>query len=215
VSSATATRQSADAGIGGAQDRTARRFYDAASAAWLVKVFPGEFYVTSKPDEILVTVLGSCVSACIRDPHKGIGGMNHFMLPVGHSGGWNGEAESVRFGNFAMEKLINELIKAGCSRNFLEIKVFGGGNVTDTRNAIGTDNAGFVLRYLEAEGLSTAARDLGGNLPRRIHYFPTIGKVVRRLLGGGETRAIAREETEYASSLSSKTTAGYIELFDE
>jgi chemotaxis protein CheD len=209
-------RQSANAGISSvAQDRTTRRFYDATSAAWLVKVFPGEFYVTSKPDEILVTVLGSCVSASIRDPHKGIGGMNHFMLPMGHSGGWNGEAQSIRFGNFAMEKLINELIKAGCSRNLLEIKVFGGGNVTDTRNAVGTDNAGFVLRYLEAEGLSTAARDLGGHLPRRIHYFPTIGKVVRRLLGGGETRAVAREETEYASSLSSKTTAGDIELFDE
>ena len=58
-----------------------RRFFDAASAAWMVKVFPGEFYVTKKTDEVLVTVLGSCVSACIRDPFAGIGGMNHFMLP--------------------------------------------------------------------------------------------------------------------------------------
>jgi chemotaxis protein CheD len=216
VTGATALRDSADAPIFGAtQVGAPRRFYDAASAAWLVKVFPGEFYVTSKSDEVLVTVLGSCVSACIRDPRKGIGGMNHFMLPKGHSGGWNGEAHSTRFGNFAMEKLVNELIKAGCSRDSLEIKVFGGGNVTDARNAIGTDNARFVLRYLEAEGLSVAATDLGGQLPRRIHYFPTIGKVVRRLLGSSETHAVAREETEYASRLSSNTTAGEIELFDE
>ena len=102
----------------------------------MVKVFPGEYYVTSKTDEVLVTVLGSCVSACIRDPRTGIGGMNHFMLPR-RRGRRLGQAtcSRTRFGNFAMEKLINELLKAGCSRDRLEIKVFGGGNVTDTRNA--------------------------------------------------------------------------------
>jgi chemotaxis protein CheD len=178
-------------------------------------VFPGEFYVTSKPDEILVTVLGSCVSACIRDPQCGIGGMNHFMLPHSGSGAWGGATQSTRFGNFAMEKLINELLKAGCSRNSLEIKMFGGGNVTDTRNQIGTENAEFALRYLEAEGLRCAAKDLGGQLPRRIHYYPATGKVVRRLLGTTESSAIVREETEYASHLSSQTAGGEVELFNE
>ena len=110
-------------------------------------------------------------------------------------GGWGDDPRSTRFGNFAMEKLVNELIKAGCSRERLEIKVFGGGNVTDTRNAIGTDNADFVLRYLEAEGLRSAAQDLGGALPRRIHYYPATGQVVRRLLGTSERPAVAREET--------------------
>ena len=210
----TALRKSTDVGPGGgSQDVGSRRFFDAASGVWMVKVFPGEFYVTSKADEMLVTVLGSCVSACIRDPHRGIGGMNHFMLAQGHAGGWGGQAESARFGNFAMEKLINELLKAGCSRDALEIKVFGGGNVIDSRNAVGTENAQFVLHYLEAEGLRCVARDLGGQLPRRIQYLPATGKVIRRLLGGGETNAVAREETEYASRLKSQTIAGEIELF--
>jgi len=212
VSVATASKQVSDPVIGNGVAKG--RFFDSTSNAWMVKVFPGELYVTAKPDEMLVTVLGSCVSACIRDPHKGIGGMNHFMLPQGHAGGWGRDPESTRFGNFAMEKLINELIKAGCARDALEIKVFGGGNVTDSRNAIGTTNGEFVMRYLEAEGLRCAARDLGGQLPRRIHYYPATGKVVRRLLGGGECFAVVREETEYASRLSSHTTAGDIELFD-
>lgn len=191
-----------------------RRFYDVAHAAWMVKVFPGEYYTTSKADEILVTVLGSCVSACIRDPQRGVGGMNHFMLPHSHSGNWGKDARSTRFGNFAMEKLLNELIKAGCSRSSLEIKLFGGGNVIESSAAVGTDNAEFVLRFLEAEGLRCTARDLGGQLPRRIQYSPTTGKVVRRLLGGGESLAVAREETEYARRLTSQRPAGEIELFD-
>jgi chemotaxis protein CheD len=214
VTAGTALRKSTDDTAGGnSREVASRRFFDAASGAWMVKVLPGEFYVTAKSDEMLVTVLGSCVSACIRDPHKGIGGMNHFMLAQGHAGGWGGQDESARFGNFAMEKLINELLKAGCSRDALEIKVFGGGNVIDSRNAVGTDNAEFVLHYLEAEGLRCVACDLGGQLPRRIQYLPATGKVIRRLLGGGETKVVAREETEYASRLKSQTTAGEIELF--
>jgi chemotaxis protein CheD len=203
-----------EAGDGGCVVAT-RRFYDAASAAWIMKVFPGEYYLTAKSDEVLVTVLGSCVSACIRDPHAGIGGMNHFMLPHCQTGSWAGDLQSTRFGNFAMEKLINELMKAGCARDSLEIKVFGGGNVTESNNEVGTENAKFVLRYLEAEGLRCVAQDLGGQLPRRIQYYPATGRVVRRLLGAGETNAVEREETAYASRLSSRTTAGEIELFNE
>jgi chemotaxis protein CheD len=216
VNSATALRRSSSGGLsGGASAAAPKRFYDNASSAWMVKVFPGDFYVTSDPEEMLVTVLGSCVSACIRDPQRGIGGMNHFMLAEEHASGWGGVSDSTRFGNFAMEKLINELLKAGCSRSMLEIKVFGGGNVTDTRNAIGTDNAEFVMRYLEAEGLRCAAKDLGGVLPRRIHYFPATGKVVRRLLGRSESLSVVREETEYARRLTSHKTTGEIELFTD
>ena len=117
-----------------------------------MKVLPGEYYVTSKSDEVLVTILGSCVSACIRDRITGVGGMNHFMLAQSKSGSWGSASQSTRFGNFAMEKLINELLKAGCSRSSLEIKLFGGGNVIDSSTAVGTDNAEFAVRYLEAEG---------------------------------------------------------------
>jgi chemotaxis protein CheD len=171
-----------------------RRFYDPTHGGWIVKVLPGEFYVTEKSDEVLVTVLGSCVSACIRDQRTGLGGMNHFMLPLGQAGDWGNDPQSTRYGNFAMERLLNELIKAGCSRERLEIKVFGGG---------------------KAEGLNCAAQDLGGQYPRRIHYFPATGRVVRRLLGGSETAAIAREEFAYASRLSSTRTAGDIQLFED
>lgn len=192
---------------------TGRRFYDAANAAWVIKVFPGEFYVTPKADEVLVTVLGSCVSACIRDPIIGVGGMNHFMLPQSQGRTWGDDPKSTRYGNFAMEKLLNELLKAGCARERLEIKLFGGGNVIDSTNAIGSENADFVLRYLEAEGLRCAAQDLKGSYPRRIHYFPATGRVVRRLLGTGETSTIASEEKEYASRISTRQTYGEVELF--
>ena len=192
---------------------TGRRFFDAANASWVIKVFPGEYYVTHRADEVLVTVLGSCVSACIRDPVIGVGGMNHFMLPQSQGGSWGDDPKSTRYGNFAMEKLLNELLKAGCARERLEIKVFGGGNVIDTSNAIGNDNADFVLRYLEAEGLRCAAQDLKGQQPRRIHYFPATGRVVRRLLGTSETSSVAREENEYASRISSRRIYGEVELF--
>jgi chemotaxis protein CheD len=154
------------------------------------------------------------VAACIRDPRLGIGGMNHFMLPQGRTGGWGRDPESTRFGNFAMEKLINELMKMGCSRESLEIKVFGGGNVTESNIAVGTDNAQFALRYLEAERLRCVAQDLGGRFPRRIHYSPATGRVVRRLLGRDASGAVARDEFEHAKRLSTRAPAGEIDLFD-
>jgi chemotaxis protein CheD len=204
--------------LGGADDGgsfAARRYFDPAHGSWIVKVLPGEFYVTPKSDEVIATILGSCVSACIRDRHAGIGGMNHFMLPLAHERGWGDDPQSTRYGNFAMEKLINELIKSGCSRERMEIKVFGGGNVIDTSSnrPVGTQNAEFVLHFLEAEGLRCAVQDLGGQYPRRIHYSPATGRVVRRLLGTGDSHVITREEREYAARLLEKKPAGDIELF--
>jgi chemotaxis protein CheD len=194
--------------------QASRRFFDNASGRWMVKVLPGEYYITSDPEEVLVTILGSCVSACIRDPRAGIGGMNHFMLAQGQADAWGGDANSTRYGNFAMEKLLNELLKAGCSRSALEIKVFGGGNVIQSRIQIGTQNSDFVLRYLAMEGLVCAAQDLRGPHPRRIQYYPATGRVVRRLLGGSESSAVVREESEYARTLTTTRTSGEIELFE-
>ena len=198
-----------------ADGRAGRRFYDSAQAAWVVKILPGEFYVTGDPEEVLVTVLGSCVSACIRDPVARMGGMNHFMLvqnKTGASGAWGNELESARFGNFAMEKLINGMLKRGCARERMEIKVFGGANVTSARNAIGTENSEFVLRYLAAEGLPCAAQDLGGTYPRRIIYFPMTGKVVRRLLTGRDQETALRDESDYASALGTRKSSD-VQLF--
>ena len=196
-----------------AGDAPERGFYDPVTASWMIKVLPGRFYITARADETIVTVLGSCVSACIRDPETGIGGMNHFMLASDSAGNWGSDEKSTRYGNFAMEKLINELIKAGCPRERMEVKVFGGGNVTETRNQIGTQNAEFVLRYLEDEGLPCSAHDLGGPYPRRIQYFPSTGRVVRKLLTGGDRDLIVREESEYAKRLTAKPTAGDVQLF--
>ncbi len=213
--SATPQRSASAGGDQGINAAKGGRFFDNSSQSWLVKVFPGEFHVTARPDETLVTILGSCVSACIRDPVTKLGGMNHFMLPQGHSSGWGNEPQSTRYGNFAMEKLINELINGGCSRDRMEIKVFGGGNVIDSisNRPVGTQNAEFVLHFLEAEGLRCAVQDLGGQYPRRIHYSPATGRVVRRLLGTGDTHVITREETEYAARLLAKKPAGDVELF--
>jgi chemotaxis protein CheD len=202
----------AEVGPGG--DASERGFYDPVTASWTVKVLPGRFYITTRSDEVIVTVLGSCVSACIRDVETGIGGMNHFMLASDAAGNWGSDQQSTRYGNFAMEKLINELIKAGVPRERMEVKVFGGGNVTDTRNQIGTQNAEFVLKYMQDEGLSCSARDLGGPYPRRIQYFPATGRVVRKLLTGGDRELIVRAESEYAKRLAvTKAAAGEVQLF--
>jgi chemotaxis protein CheD len=213
--SAAPQRSTSAGGDQGINAAKGGRFFDNASQSWMVKVFPGEFHVSSRPDETLVTILGSCVAACIRDPVTKVGGMNHFMLPQGHSSGWGNDPQSTRYGNFAMEKLINELIKSGCSRDRMEIKVFGGGNVIDTisNNPVGTQNAEFVLHFLEAEGLRCAVQDLGGQYPRRIHYSPATGRVVRRLLGTGDSHVITREERDYAARLLAKKPAGDVELF--
>lgn len=190
-----------------------RRFFDAAAGQWIAKVFPGEYYVTGRADEVITTILGSCVAACIRDPLLGIGGMNHFMLPHDAKGAWGGDFQSTRYGNFAMEKLLNELIKAGCRRDRLEVKVFGGGNVTTSKVEVGTDNADFVMRYLRDEGLACAAQDLKGPFPRRVHYTPSTGKVVRRFLGAVHHYSVSREEADYAGRLTSDSRGGDIELF--
>jgi chemotaxis protein CheD len=213
--SAAPQRSASAGGEQGINAAKGGRFFDNASQSWMVKVFPGEFHVSSRPDETLVTILGSCVAACIRDPVTKVGGMNHFMLPQGHSSGWGNDPQSTRYGNFAMEKLINELIKCGCSRDRMEIKVFGGGNVIDTisNKPVGTQNAEFVLHFLEAEGLRCAVQDLGGQYPRRIHYSSATGRVVRRLLGTGDSHVITRDEREYAARLLAKKPAGDVELF--
>jgi chemotaxis protein CheD len=192
------------------------RFFDPVSGTWMVKVRPGDYHVARDFSETIVTTLGSCVSACIRDPLVGIGGMNHFMLPEDNAGRWGGESASTRFGNFAMEKLVNELLKRGCARERLEVKIFGGGNVIESQQAVGTKNAEFALRYLQDEDLKCAARDLGGDFPRRIHFFPSTGRVIRRILGRTDAVSVVRDETNYAANLRRQAPrSDDIELFGE
>jgi chemotaxis protein CheD len=192
-----------------------RRYRDPQFDAIAVKIFPGEHYVSDQPDEMLVTVLGSCVAACIRDPNTGIGGMNHFMLPeaLGAGGGWDSASDSMRYGNVAMERLINDILVRGGLRQRLEIKVFGGGNVLNGAANIGHRNADFVEDYLSAEKLPIAARHLRGHLPRRVHYFPATGRVMLLELQSTERDVLVRNETSYQSRIQAEPVSGSVELF--
>ena len=158
-------------------------YYDRTFDCDAAKILPGEFYFTNK-DMLIVTVLGSCVSACIRDRISGVGGMNHFMLPDTGGDADNPVSASMRYGTYAMEVLINELLKAGAKRENLEAKVFGGGNVLRGFTAInvGERNAKFVLDYLKAERMRVIAEDLNDIYPRKVYFFPKTGKVLVKKL---------------------------------
>jgi chemotaxis protein CheD len=192
------------------------RIYLKQFEAHAVRLLPGETYTTAKRDEAIVTVLGSCVAACIRNPKTGVGGMNHFMLPESSTGQWGDQVSAAnRYGNFAMEELINAVLKSGCARNDLEIKLFGGANFTQGATMVGKKNADFALRYLENEGLRPVAMDLGGGLGRRIEYHPATGKVARLFLRGSGKDQVVEEERRYGAVLRVKPVDdGDVQLFD-
>jgi chemotaxis protein CheD len=178
------------------------------------KIVPGEYYVTRR-DMVLVTVLGSCVAACIRDKTNGIGGMNHFMLPksMGEQSGWI--SASARYGAYAMEVMINQILKQGAKRENLEAKIFGGGAVLKNMNSlnVGNDNAKFALEYLKKEKIPILAKDLLGDLPRKVYYFPKTGKVLVKKLQSLPNDTISTREQEYNERLINSRIEGDIELF--
>ncbi len=188
------------------------RYFDRNFDIDAVKVLPGEYYVTSS-NLVIVTVLGSCVSACVRDRVKGIGGMNHFMLAEG--GTQTVTSASARYGSYAMEVLINHLFKLGAQRGNLEAKVFGGGRVMAslTSSQVGEQNAGFVLDYLRTEGIPVLSQDLLDVHPRKVYFFPSTGRVLVKKLVRLHNDTVARREREYAARLSEAPVAGEIELF--
>jgi chemotaxis protein CheD len=185
-------------------------YKDAQLGADVIKILPAEFFVTDQPVG-LMTVLGSCVAACIRDPFTQLGGINHFMLPDGDTS----DGAPARYGLHAMELLINELIKAGARRERFEAKVFGGGNVLKsfTSTPVGTRNAQFVSEFLRDEKINVVAKDLGGIHPRKICYFPTTGKAMVKLLPHAHDDAVAAEEVAYKERLRQTPIAGSVELF--
>ena len=194
------------------------RIWDATQNLCAAKILPGEYYVTTN-EEIITTVLGSCVSACIRDPVSGVGGMNHFMLPGDTTKNleqWAGsDSLATRYGIAAMETLINDILKQGSRKDRLELKLFGGGRVLamDVNN-VGERNAQFARQYLETEGLVVVAEDLGGTYPRKVNYFPKTGRVMVRRLRSLQNKAIADQEKSYASNMGRKQIPGEIDLFD-
>ena len=193
------------------------RYWDKTHDSYAAKILPGEYYVTLH-GEIITTVLGSCVSACVRDKVFGVGGMNHFMLPANKGDDVNpfGKAgESTRYGNFAMEQMINDILKNGGHRKNLEIKVFGGGRVLKNMSTldIGKKNIDFVLQYIKDESLQLTAEDLGDIYPRKVLYFPATGKVRVKKLRSMHNNTIIERENNYSKSIAKKPVAGEIDLF--
>ncbi len=190
-------------------------YFDRNFECEAAKILPGEYYVTGR-EMVLVTVLGSCVSACVRDKVSGIGGMNHFMLPEGAAGDMgNPLAASARYGSYAMEVLINQLLKLGAKRPNLEAKVFGGGNVLRgfTVANVGERNARFVLNYLGFERIPVVAKDLMDIYPRKIYFFPGTGRVLVKKLKNVHNDTIVAREKEYGQRLQYSSLEGDVELF--
>ena len=188
-------------------------YYDRTFDCEAAKILPGEYYFTGK-DMLIVTVLGSCVSACIRDRVKGLGGMNHFMLPDGGDPG-NPVSASMRYGTYAMEVLINDLLKAGARREHLEAKVFGGGAVLRGFSAmnVGERNAAFVIQFLKTERIPVLAEDLNDIYPRKVYFFPRTGKVLVKKLTQTHNDTLAKRELDYASRLKVTPVSGAVDLF--
>lgn len=190
-------------------------YFDRKHNIEAAKISPGEYYATAR-EMLLVTVLGSCVCACIRDRVGGMGGMNHFMLPDSGQDQSDPLGSSARYGAYAMEILINQLLKMGAKRNNLEAKVFGGAAVLRgfTVNAAGESNADFVLRYLQTEKIPVAAQDLLDIYPRKVYYFPHTGLVRVKRLKTVHNDTIITRESEYKSRLNYSRIEGDVELFD-
>ncbi len=193
------------------------RYWDKTHDIFAAKILPGQYYVTAN-NEAIVTVLGSCVSACIRDKVFGIGGMNHFMLPL-NKGMSHAEVSAMsnagRYGNFAMEKMINDILKNGGTRENLEVKIFGGGRVLKNMQTldIGNGNIDFVREYIKTEQLNLVGEDVGDIFPRKVIYFPLTGKVKVKKLRQLHNKTIIERETNYMSSIEVKPVESDIELF--
>ena len=196
-----------------------RRYWDPAHRVWAAKLLPGEFYVT-RGNEMLVTTLGSCVAACIRDPKRGVGGMNHFMLPArgGDPESWVDDPVNLatRYGNNAMEQLINRILKLGARREDLEIKLFGGGRVLKgVTTDIGKRNIEFAMEYCATESLRLISRDLGGAYPRKVQFFPDTGRAFSKKLYRTRNQTLIEREEHYLQELEEEpVSGGDVDLFE-
>ena len=191
------------------------RYWDPVNQTWAAKILPGEYYV-SVHDELITTVLGSCISVCIRDKVRGIGGMNHFMLPSNdeRDSSWNEKVNSAtRYGNHAMEHLINDILKVGGNRRDLEAKMFGGGHVLKIELNIGGKNADFARHYLAREGLNLVAEDVEGKDPRKIQFYPRSGRARVKKLRKVNNNTIARREQQYFRNIERVRPHTDVELF--
>ena len=193
------------------------RYLDRDHGIIAAKILPGEYYVTSE-NELITTVLGSCISACVRDKESGIGGMNHFMLPetteLKMQQGSNAMiGNATRYGNYAMEHLINTILSNGGKRKNLELKVFGGGKIIPTLSDVGKSNIEFILDYIDQEGLQLLSQDLGDIYPRKVIYFPKTGKVGMKKIQDLHNDTVAQRDHQYLRTIKDLPVEGDVELF--
>lgn len=185
-------------------------FFDTHFSSEAVKVLPGEYFVASE-DLPILTTLGSCIAACLWDRQIGVGGMNHFLLPEGE-----GDASSGRYGAYAMELLINRMMKQGAVRSRLEAKVFGGANVINGMSSlnIGERNTRFVLDYLKTERITVISKDVLDVFPRKVCFFPASGKAMVKRLAPSRPEVLEAQEKEAArTALGAQARGGSIDLF--
>lgn len=190
-------------------------FFDRQFNIQAIKVLPGEYYAT-QDDTMIVTVLGSCVSVCLRDRYTGIGGLNHFMLPHDSSQDEHSViAASGRYGLYAMELLINQLLKMGAVRNRLEAKVFGGGQVLKnmTFMNVGQRNVSFVFDHLKQESIPVVSQDVLDIYPRKVCFFPKTGKVMLKKIHSLHNTTIIDREKAYLQEIDTRQVSGEVDLF--
>jgi len=164
------------------------RKYDAKLKSHVLTIFAGEFYVSIK-NEVISTVLGSCISVCLYDSVKHIYGINHFMLPKSTSQSPDSPSGSImlkddgltensmRYGITAMEILISEMQKSGADRKNFKAKIFGGGRVLSGQSAssagkpgIGDKNIGFTRAFLKMEKIEIVSENVGDMFGRKIYF---------------------------------------------
>lgn len=196
---------------------TIKRFWDKRRNVIIAKILPGEFYVSTS-SEIISTVLGSCISACIWDEVNGVGGMNHFLLPQKNTSqqeDWHhANSYTARYGNWAMEYLVNEIIKHGGTRNNLKAKVFGGGKIIHTMTSdVGNGNVEFVMKYLKLENIPIVANDTGGPWPRKVMFDPLTGRAQIKKLRSMHNDTVQRRERQYVHDVVEHEAESNIELF--
>ena len=177
------------------------------------KIGPGEVYATQR-DMLIVTVLGSCVSACLRDPQSRVGGMNHFMLPFHGSGQTEGPlSESARYGAYAMEVLVNHLLSLGARRERIQAKVFGAGRIVPGMSDVGARNATFAVEYLQRENIPIVAKDLGRDEASKVYFFPRSGRVLLKRLKTLRNDTVFIREKLYAERLDTLVKGKPADLF--
>ena len=190
-----------------------RYYFDSRINSLVVFVSEGDFYVSTSPYEVLSTVLGSCIAVCIWDPVAGCGGMNHFLLPSNTAPSDGLPSSELRFGSYSIERLVNALIARGATRERLEVKIFGGANIADSRNNHGHANADFVENYLKRERLKVVASSLRGTSARRVRYHAASGKARIGILNGKKAGRLVADEAQWASRIATTEPQRNFELF--